>query len=287
MQNYTYRDCRMHTGILVCIQAGITKIFACRDPHWHNKIVRILGATYMLLPICAQFCYANGDSPYAKFPAFLPVRVQGVPVCVWGSVCNVLAIFPPVAHWSRIVCMHACTQTSKIIAVLHYFNSIMLPVCIRGYLTVTLLLWYRLRPILLFCAVEYGISSACPARVGRCASSTAIPPGSSQRASHQTGRCCVGYLDNWGHWQFGWCRHSPQECLLRASEGMVSGEGFYLHSPHKTEVWRDPQVLPWSDQQCWLSLSLYCWEQAGIQVGGKVRCNCCRERECSACSAPN
>ncbi len=34
---------------------------------------------YMLLPLCAQFCYANGDSPYAKFLAFLPVRIWGAP----------------------------------------------------------------------------------------------------------------------------------------------------------------------------------------------------------------
>ncbi len=32
--------------ITVCIRAGIAKIFAYRDPCSHNKIVRILGATY-------------------------------------------------------------------------------------------------------------------------------------------------------------------------------------------------------------------------------------------------
>jgi hypothetical protein len=46
---------------------------------------------YMLLPICTKFCYANGDSPYAIFWAFLPVRIRGVPVCVPGSVCDVSA----------------------------------------------------------------------------------------------------------------------------------------------------------------------------------------------------
>ncbi len=46
MQNYTYRDCRMHTRIPVCIRAEVAKIFAYGDPHLHNKIVRILGATY-------------------------------------------------------------------------------------------------------------------------------------------------------------------------------------------------------------------------------------------------
>ena len=46
MQNYTYGDRRMHIGIPVCILAGIAKIFAYGDPRLHNKIVRILGATY-------------------------------------------------------------------------------------------------------------------------------------------------------------------------------------------------------------------------------------------------
>ena len=49
---------------------------------------------YMLLLICPQFHYANGDSPYAKFSAFLPVRIQGVPVCIRGSVSDGSAIFP-------------------------------------------------------------------------------------------------------------------------------------------------------------------------------------------------
>jgi hypothetical protein len=94
MQNYIHRDRRMHTEIPVCIRAGIAKIFAYGDPRSHNKIVRILGATYMLLPIWAQFRYANRDSPYAKFLDFLPVRIWGVPVCIPGSVCDVSAIFP-------------------------------------------------------------------------------------------------------------------------------------------------------------------------------------------------
>jgi hypothetical protein len=46
MQNYAYGDCCTHMGITVCIQAGIAKIFAYGDPRLHNKIVRILGATY-------------------------------------------------------------------------------------------------------------------------------------------------------------------------------------------------------------------------------------------------
>ncbi len=68
---------------------------------------------YMLLPICAQFCYANGDSPYAKFPASLPVRIWGVPVCIRGSDSGVSAIFPPVTRWSRILCTHRAHSHQK------------------------------------------------------------------------------------------------------------------------------------------------------------------------------
>ncbi len=46
MENYAYGDRRTHMGITVCIRAGIAKIFAYGDPHSHNKIVRILEATY-------------------------------------------------------------------------------------------------------------------------------------------------------------------------------------------------------------------------------------------------
>jgi hypothetical protein len=49
MQNYAYGDCCTHMGIPVCIQAGIAKIFTYGDPHSHNEIVRILGATSKLL----------------------------------------------------------------------------------------------------------------------------------------------------------------------------------------------------------------------------------------------
>jgi hypothetical protein len=44
--------------------------------------------------------------------------------------------------------MHGRTLTSKTIAVSHYFDSIALPVCVRGYIALTLHLWYR--PILSF-----------------------------------------------------------------------------------------------------------------------------------------
>ena len=85
---------------------------------------------YVLIPVCGQFCYAYGDSPYANFSAFLPVCTRGVPICIRGSVCDVSAIFPPVTHCTGILCMHARTLTSKIITtVLHYFDSITPHLC--------------------------------------------------------------------------------------------------------------------------------------------------------------
>ncbi len=39
---------------------------------------------YVLLPMCAQFCYAYRESPYVIFFASLPVRIRGLPVCVQG-----------------------------------------------------------------------------------------------------------------------------------------------------------------------------------------------------------
>jgi hypothetical protein len=48
----------------------------------------------MLIPICAQFHYAYGDSPYAKFSGSPHVHIWGLPVCIRGSVSDVSAIFP-------------------------------------------------------------------------------------------------------------------------------------------------------------------------------------------------
>ncbi len=64
--------------------------------HSHSNRLMALRSkyVYMLLPICAPFHYANKDSPYAKFPAFLSVRIQGVLVCIQGSVSDGSAIFP-------------------------------------------------------------------------------------------------------------------------------------------------------------------------------------------------
>ena len=55
----------------------------------------------MLIPICTQFHYAYGDSPYAKFSGSPHVHIWELPVCVWGSVSDVSAIFPQVTRWIR------------------------------------------------------------------------------------------------------------------------------------------------------------------------------------------
>jgi hypothetical protein len=47
---------------------------------------------YMLIPICAQFHYAYGDSPYANFSGSPHVRIWGLPVCVRGSVSDVSSL---------------------------------------------------------------------------------------------------------------------------------------------------------------------------------------------------
>jgi hypothetical protein len=70
------------------------KLVTQSNSHSNRLMARRSMYVYMLLPICAQFYYANGDSPYAKFPVFFPVRIQGVPVCIWGSVSDGSAIFP-------------------------------------------------------------------------------------------------------------------------------------------------------------------------------------------------
>jgi hypothetical protein len=52
---YIHRDCRMQMRIPVCIQAGIAKIFAYRDPPLHNEIVRIRGVTSPQTRRCARW----------------------------------------------------------------------------------------------------------------------------------------------------------------------------------------------------------------------------------------
>ena len=60
MENYASGDRRTHMGITVCIRAGIAKIFAYGDPRLHNKIVRILGATYTRTWILEPSVYLSG-----------------------------------------------------------------------------------------------------------------------------------------------------------------------------------------------------------------------------------
>jgi hypothetical protein len=59
MQNYTYGYHRVHMGIPVCIRAGIAKIFAYGDPRLHNKIVCILGATYINDPTLKNYVWGK------------------------------------------------------------------------------------------------------------------------------------------------------------------------------------------------------------------------------------
>ena len=40
---------------------------------------------YMLMTIiCAQIRYAYGETPYVNFYFFLPVRIWGLTLCIWG-----------------------------------------------------------------------------------------------------------------------------------------------------------------------------------------------------------
>ena len=43
----------------------------------------------MLIPICPQFHYAYGDSPYANFSGSPHIRIWGLPVCVRGPASDV------------------------------------------------------------------------------------------------------------------------------------------------------------------------------------------------------
>ena len=74
MQNCTYGDRRTHMGILVCIRVGINKIFAYGEPRSHNKIVRILGATYTPCRVAWEgVCLQGGIAVGAGYMARLPL----------------------------------------------------------------------------------------------------------------------------------------------------------------------------------------------------------------------
>jgi hypothetical protein len=85
MQNYAYGDRRTHTGIPVCILAGITKIFAYGDPRSHNEIVRILGATYMSMKkkqMCVAFhAYLSGVTHMRQEITVLEIKSHFSIVC--------------------------------------------------------------------------------------------------------------------------------------------------------------------------------------------------------------
>jgi hypothetical protein len=87
----------VHGGRISCLQTT-----APHRPSRHAAFTARLPmpqhAAYVLLPICARFCYANRDSPYAKFPASLLVCIQGVPICIRVSDSDVSSIFLPVTR---------------------------------------------------------------------------------------------------------------------------------------------------------------------------------------------
>ncbi len=60
MQNYAYGDHHTYMGIPVCIRVGIAKVFTYVDPRSHDKIVRILGATYTRTWILEPSVYLSG-----------------------------------------------------------------------------------------------------------------------------------------------------------------------------------------------------------------------------------
>jgi hypothetical protein len=49
-------------GLPVCVWGERPEILHMGCPCSYNKTVRIQGVTYMLIPVCAQFCCANRDS---------------------------------------------------------------------------------------------------------------------------------------------------------------------------------------------------------------------------------
>ena len=89
-------DCKGHGGVILTMGKGSVSSYLRKvklNTRSSTEAEFVVADMYMLLPICVQFCYANGDSPYAKFLAFLPVRIQGVPICVRGPDSDVSAIF--------------------------------------------------------------------------------------------------------------------------------------------------------------------------------------------------
>jgi hypothetical protein len=78
----------------------------------------------------------------------------GIPHTTWCICCSQYAHNFVMRTGTPHLCTHARTLISKIIVVSHYFDSIALPVCIQGYITVTLHLWYHFCPIFSFHIME-------------------------------------------------------------------------------------------------------------------------------------
>ena len=118
---------------------------------WYKGIQKKFGGKwflnpgYMLIPICTQFHYAYGDSPYATFSGSPHVRIWGLPIR--GSVSDVSAIFPRVtcesefSHATRDeseFCMHNIMHTPRPKQIAWHeiavciWGSRSIPVCIWG-----------------------------------------------------------------------------------------------------------------------------------------------------------
>ncbi len=72
----------------------------------------------MLIPVCAQFLYAQCVSPYANFSALLPVRIGGLTVCIRGPVSDAALMHKGSLVESRIepdfFCMQVHTHKHQI-----------------------------------------------------------------------------------------------------------------------------------------------------------------------------
>ncbi len=138
---------------------------------------------YMLLPICAQFRYANGDSTYAEFLASLLVSIRGVPICIRDQILRCQQSFrqsPVEAEFCACTLAHSHQKPSMYYIILIASHSLF----VFGDISHSLSICDKSG----FIISHYGLSTASPTRFGRCASSSAIP-GSFQRAPHQTERC--------------------------------------------------------------------------------------------------
>jgi hypothetical protein len=94
----------------------------------------------MLIPICAQFHYAYGDSPYANISGSPHVCIWGLPVCVQGSFLTCRRSFLESrieSEFSHALCDESefceyTTCTRHVQNMKSPWGSRSIPVCIRG-----------------------------------------------------------------------------------------------------------------------------------------------------------